>query len=251
MGWFHSKHRNQLGSATNEMETTIKMHWERFAEAKISSNQQAKRDNFDASVASAVEGSAMSAAAQLPEGLLAQVAANCAAAAAAGQAAAQEGADGEETVTASELANELSRLREVLRPPDGHRTWTEAVMDAFQEWDLSSDLLSNSYREVIQAPAVEVRAPTTGQFNVQNLLQQRQALQPQHILQQLLQQGSVMGAQQQVGMGLPLQQYLQQQQALQLQQQQAMQLQQQQAMQLQQQQQQQALQNHFTQGSTR
>ena len=127
--------------------------------------------------------------------LLAQVAANCAAAAAAGQAAAQEGADGEETVTASELANELSRLREVLRPPDGHRTWTEAVMDAFQEWDLSSDLLSNSYREVIQAPAVEVRAPTTGQFNVQNLLQQRQALQPQHILQQLLQQGSVMGAQ--------------------------------------------------------
>jgi hypothetical protein len=87
-------------------------------------------------------------------------------------------------------------------------------MDGFQGWDLSSDLLSQSYKEVIQVPAVEMRPPTTGQFSVQNLLQQRQALQPQQILQQqlqqqLLQQGSVMGAQQQL-MGLPMQQFLQQ-----------------------------------------
>jgi hypothetical protein len=126
-------------------------------------------------------------------------------------------------------------------------------MDAFQGWDVSSDLLSQSYREVIQAPAVEVRPPTTGQFSVQNLLQQRQALQPQLILQQLqqqlLQQGSVMGAQQQLGMGLQVQQALQQQ-ALQQQalQQQALQQQalQQQALQ----QQQQVLHQHFAQGFT-
>jgi hypothetical protein len=216
MGWFHSKHRNQLDSATNEMETTIKLHWERFAPPKISSNQQAKRDKFDASVTSAVEGSAMSAAAQLPEGLLAQVAANRTAAEAAGLAGADGSAGGEEIVTGSELANELSRLREALRPPDGHRSWTEAVMDALEGWDLSSDLLSQSYREVIQAPAVEVRPPTTGQFNVQTLLQQRQALQPPQILQ-----GSLMGAQQQVGMAVPVPlQHLIQQQALQLLQQQ-------------------------------
>jgi hypothetical protein len=253
MGWFHSKHRNQLGSATNEMETTIKMHWERFAEPNISSNQQAKRDKFDTSVASTVEGSAMSAMAQLPDGLLAHIAANRAAAEAAGLADADGNADGEQAVTGSELANELSRLREVLRPPDGHRSWSEAVMDAFQGWDVSSDLLSQSYREVIQAPAVEVRPPTTGQFSVQNLLQQRQALQPQLILQQLqqqlLQQGSVMGAQQQLGMGLQVQQALQQQ-ALQQQalQQQALQQQalQQQALQ----QQQQVLHQHFAQGFT-
>jgi hypothetical protein len=127
----------------------------------------------------------------LPEGLLAHVAANRGAAEAAGRADADGSAVGEEAVTATELANELSRLREELRPPDGHRSWTEAVMDAFQGWDLSSDLLSQSYnccKEVIQAPAVEVRPPTTGQFSVQNLLQQRQALQPQQTLQQQLQQ---------------------------------------------------------------
>jgi hypothetical protein len=94
-------------------------------------------------------------------------------------------------------------------------------MDAFEGWYFGSDLLSEGYREVIQAPVVEVRPPTTGQFSVQNLLRQRQPLQPQLLQQQLpqqqqqhqlLQQGNVMGAQmQQIGIGLPLQQLLQQQ----------------------------------------
>ena len=64
----------------------------------------------------------------------------------------------------------------MLRPPEGHRSWTEAVMDAFDGWDFGSDLLSEGYREVIQAPVVEVRPPNTGQFSVQNLLRQRQPL---------------------------------------------------------------------------
>jgi hypothetical protein len=226
MGWFHSKQRNQLNAATNEMETTIKMHWERFAEPKISNSQQAKRDKIDASVHSSVAGAAMSAPAQLPEGVLEQVAANRAAAEAAGSA------EGEEAVTGAELGDELSRLREALKPPEGHRSWTEAVIDAFEGWDFSSDLFSNSYREMIQPPEVEVRPPTTGQFSVQNLLQRRQPANPQQRLQQqvvqqqqqLLQQGGILGAQvRQLVMGLPMQQLLQHQA---LQQQQALQPQQ-------------------------
>jgi hypothetical protein len=248
MGWFHNKQRNQLSPAANEMETTIKMHWERFAQPKISSSQQAKRDTFDAAVASTVAETDMSAPAQLPDSLLAHVATNRAAAEEAAAAEADGSAGVEEAVTGGELADELSRLYEMLKPPEGHNSWTEAVMDAFEGWDFGRDLFSESYREVIQAPVVKVRPPTTGQFSVQNLLRQRHPLQPQQLLQQqllqqhqLLQQGSVMGAQvQQLGMGLPVQQLLQQQAVLQQQQQHALQ---QQAVQ-----QQQALQQQFAQG---
>ena len=60
--------------------------------------------------------------------------------------------------------------------------------DALGGWDLSSDLLSSSYREAIQAPVVEVRAPTTGQFIVQDVVQQQQQILQQQLMQQALQQ---------------------------------------------------------------
>jgi hypothetical protein len=60
MRWFHSKQRNRLKAATNEMQTTIKMHWEAVAPRKISSTQQAKHDKFDQSVASSIADADMS-----------------------------------------------------------------------------------------------------------------------------------------------------------------------------------------------
>jgi hypothetical protein len=216
MGYFHSKQRNQLKTATNEMETTIKLHYQSFKPVRLSSSEVAKRARFDAEVDSSIADANMADAARMPEALQPLVAANQYAA----NAATSQQQD--EAVTPDELQEELTRLHAALQPPSGFSSWQAAVADAFGGWDFGSNLLDSSYTEVFVAPEIAVRLPTTGQFDVAALVQeqlQQEVQQQQQQYLQLLQYPQL----QQVPAGLALntqQQVVLQQQQLLLQQQQ-------------------------------
>jgi hypothetical protein len=179
MGWIHSKQRNKLLPGTTEMVTAIKMHYDSFAPVTLSSTQQAKRARFDAAVSSSIcVGDSLAGAAELPAGLVDQIAANRGAAAAAAATGEQGEHEHLEDLGAADLQEQLERVRlhiqtQTVTPPAGFATWTEAVEDAAGSgWDFELNLTDPNYTEVYTAPVVALRAPTTGQFDPAALVQQ-------------------------------------------------------------------------------